>query len=1159
LAQAGACVGFPPACPSSPWMPPSSRARPFAFTFHPYGLDCVNVPKQSPWVKQKVIPINPFAPIEIENDHFKGRLMLIHDTGNEVGLEVEEEVAGDVDPDTKRRGVIFQMQGMFKKAASDGEQGGVWIGGSLPQNIKLGWIMQNVVGVCVKYVKKKTEGRSHIIVGDKGPLKPHLTFPLSQLFTIIDTPPGEEPPRLGTSDFANVKWQGPAQLKVVPTHTYSFSWKSPYLDCCSWELLNVPGVSPLPIEKIIGDMSSAHLMMYDLGVAGGSHLDWRKGSLLEFHFSRMAAGESWLEDDVGGGVMTPLGEESESEASEVEDVLVDDGEDQSSDDDGSESSEDLADEDDEALSLAESQALDEIEGWRPRLSVNGDSNLKTSVNVPYYIEAIDRRRGHRVRVWYVFWLRDPERENDWWTAKSISELASLCRRRPNLHAFRRRRGATRGCTCYGVQTLEQFRQVVRKHLDSNTKLRNIVIGNTATDLLHSKPPFDRDCAPQDNPAEEIKSEAASTTISRHQSPSPKEVRSGSSMAGSTAGSMAQLPNVAAAHVYQLSRTVKPLIIEKGAKIKRRRNKVPPMPPRFFVDTGSTVELAFAAAREGRWGLVREALVGAVHFEGRLCEELLRLSKDGMLRCFLPHDCDKPRLRLSVSQILAAHKVDRLFLGRFHAFEVHTLLQVFTFCTADEVERDEWVSKLTPTTAGTVPPSKSMVQNVVAFGDTRALLMDLTRAKRWRPSKRLVVNDRVLLKEADTVRSPRVVEGMLEQIINFPDPPSMSDLVSFTDLTCVLKAVCFDGWSQSDLIAFWLNVYHCLLLHGRHLFGMPKSRTELERFYGRVSYLVGLRPVSLKEIEINILRVPIADLLAPRTSGRARCGQFFAVCCFCARRQKRGASSYRARDTGSKGGSGTHSPVSSGSTTPTRQHGKRISKSSESESGKCLPQPKIPLPKIRMQGLFRQNRAHVCLFLGWSPEDPAKSQPAQDLRVALCLNRGNQSSLAGIPMFNAACIGDQLNDVARAFVAEYVRVKFKDGAPTSVTLPHCCRGVKRALINDPQKLLSLVWQFLPGQAENKTPPPIGFNFLKHHPDPRPLSELSKFRYSNSVLEVPPALSAHCGPELEVVAGAALACTELAGTDSVQVRVNDMAGPSLGSSGVQLSPCLSKSSL
>merc|ERR1719345_618322 len=108
--------------------------------------------------------------------------------------------------------------------------------------------------------------------------------------------------------------------------------------------------------------------------------------------------------------------------------------------------------------------------------------------------------------------------------------------------------------------------------------------------------------------------------------------------------------------------------------------------------------------------------------------------------------------------------------------------------------------------------------------------------------------------------------MLDMVLRLKDRPSTQELVEFIDESSRLKAISFDGWTNSALMAFWMNVYHCLLLHGRLLLGTPKSRRELYRFYSRVSYIVGTRPVSLKEIERHILHVPIQDRPAIEQGG-----------------------------------------------------------------------------------------------------------------------------------------------------------------------------------------------------------------------------------------------------------------------------------------------------
>jgi len=260
-------------------MPSGRGGRPFTFTFLPCGPDedTNSVPSG---FKNKVIPMNTGTPVEVENAHFKGKVMLIHETGNEPGAE-----PGCAE-NAKKRGVELQIQGKFKHPITSGDQttSGIWAGGELQEQLKLGWIMNNVVQLCGKFARKKTEGRLHFTMGGKAE-KPHLSFPATQLFTYVVTPPGSEPPKLCSEELRSLKWQGPTQLTIDPECTYTFTYNTPYLDLCSWELLKVPGVSPLPIESMLGDVSTARVILYDLGVAG-SQANWRKGVLIEWVFVR---------------------------------------------------------------------------------------------------------------------------------------------------------------------------------------------------------------------------------------------------------------------------------------------------------------------------------------------------------------------------------------------------------------------------------------------------------------------------------------------------------------------------------------------------------------------------------------------------------------------------------------------------------------------------------------------------------------------------------------------------------------------------------------------------------------------------------------------------------------------------------------------------------
>jgi len=1239
-------------------MPPSARSRPFAFTFHPNGCYLGNnndvlkngcypeantgtsssSSSPSPWPKQKVISVNSFAPIEIENDHVKGRIMLVHDTGNEVGLEADE---ADVDPDQKRKGVILQFQLKFKKDSTKGADtaSGLYIGGEMTAVLKLGFIMSKVVSLCGGYAKKKTEGRFHFVQGDAKTL-PQLAFPISQIFTSVETKKGEDPPRLGSPELLSVKWQGPARIDVNTTSTYTFFYKTPFLDACSWELLNVPGVSPLPLERILGDVMAADVCIYDLGVAG-SHANFRKGNILSFFFTRRNAGDPWLEGDCG--IHTPLDDDA-SDASEASDLeeghhdgaieMVDDADGHYDDEDlSSDDEEGIDDEEEDNISRADSKALVELEMWRPpKDDLQSDPSL-LSITLPYYIETIDRRRIRKLRVWYVFNLKDaPPSEGYWWTAKAINELASLCRPQPRLHAFRRRRGAHRGCQCYAVPTLEQFRQVVLGHLRLDTKLKRTVIASAKTDIFTAQ----SQCLPQEDtstpgqsptgessrvpirqpstlsdhsqsarqktpesaspprqktdesdlgltlgPATDKASAGASsdtlanskpidigsqcTTIPEEDRKDSKDSTGGKERTESKESRPSKIPEDSTDTTMRASTTDQGLVGKVGEKLKsfpqaafdktgsvvtqvktkaheaknkanEVKNKVqgqrrgPIVPPRFFISSNSTAcDKAFEHAKEGRPFVVHEGLVGAIHFEGRICEELLRLSKDGIARCFMPYDCDQPRLRCDVGEILQVKSIPGLFLGRFYRWEVHTLLRVFCFCSPDEADRYEWVRALTPSSAEV----EQRPSQLPVVGETATLLTDLSRARRWRPSKRIVLNDRSLLTSEDLERhtGPQLAEVTLDMVLRLKDRPSTEELVKFIDETCRLKAISFRAWDNSTVMAFWMNVYHCLLLHGRLLLGTPKSRGELARFYSRVSYLVGVRCVSLKEIEHDILRVPMPTV---STSGRARGRQFFALCCLCGRRRGRSDPEpieEPAKRSSIKGSSSSKSAKAESRSMDNMERGNpkkqgRRNKADDDPDGsedgnprsqpgravglfgqKCLPKPDVPagldkmkdkVKKLDPRVLLRRIPS-VCLFNG--ADHSSWAIPLQDMRISLCLNRTTESCLPGVALFSAKFLNEQMEEASRAFCAEFINVVLKDGQPTRIVLAPCLRGLKHELRNDVQALLSFIWPFLPKSlSSGDAPRNPQLRFAKDQGQPRRRQDLQRYLFSRQELNV-----------------------------------------------------------
>ena len=288
----------------------------------------------------------------------------------------------------------------------------IWAGGTLDGELNLGWIMSNVVSVGAKFAKKKTGGRFVIDLGSKtSPCQ--MGFHIRALMCFVRTPDGEEPPQLGSEEVENIAWAGPGLLEVDTTSTYTFIWRVAYLDLCTWELLKVPAISPLPLESVLGEIKSGCAFIYDLGRCGGEHPNWRDSLILQIFFARGSEGDDWQIDkkqsaDVPAGlddespktvleVASDASEEGSAAGSDVQELLVAD------DQSDSETTQDSLDEDaiydqdeDEmrALSKSHSAALLQIESWRPR-SIDGISPEDLRLQVPFYIEAIDRFRRRK--------------------------------------------------------------------------------------------------------------------------------------------------------------------------------------------------------------------------------------------------------------------------------------------------------------------------------------------------------------------------------------------------------------------------------------------------------------------------------------------------------------------------------------------------------------------------------------------------------------------------------------------------------------------------------------------------------------------------------------------------------------------------------------------
>jgi hypothetical protein len=123
-------------------------------------------------------------------------------------------------------------------------------------------------------------------------------------------------------------------------------------------------------------------------------------------------------------------------------------------------------------------------------------------------------------------------------------------------------------------------------------------------------------------------------------------------------------------------------------------------------------------------------------------------------------------------------------------------------------------------------------------------------RRW-PANRIVVNN-AELSLAEVPVNPVALSAELLKLA-VAAQGNLSMVHDVTIRSCALKRVDLSGLRDQDIWAFWVNVYHSLLVHAQLVAGRPSNVQQIFGFYSGCSYLVAGHAFSLLEIEHSILR------------------------------------------------------------------------------------------------------------------------------------------------------------------------------------------------------------------------------------------------------------------------------------------------------------------
>jgi len=234
--------------------------------------------------------------------------------------------------------------------------------------------------------------------------------------------------------------------------------------------------------------------------------------------------------------------------------------------------------------------------------------------------------------------------------------------------------------------------------------------------------------------------------------------------------------------------------------------------------------------------------------------------------FLKPGQKKPRLKISISSIIQVTELDPSDcpIPGVCVLQIGTLGRCHYLMLKSEESLHLWANKLQEC-CQVKQRMRHTLSNLAHLDEERPVsdIEDsfLVKSGRWKPSSRRLLNCRKLLfVERVNTSEPqdpiKHVEQLLEQAFTL-ETASTSELIFFLDGTCRLadSNVLFhiQNFTENQKVAFFLNLYHLMVLHGFIVLGSPHNAASFTSFFTQVSYEVGGDIISLAELEHQVIR------------------------------------------------------------------------------------------------------------------------------------------------------------------------------------------------------------------------------------------------------------------------------------------------------------------
>jgi hypothetical protein len=268
-----------------------------------------------------------------------------------------------------------------------------------------------------------------------------------------------------------------------------------------------------------------------------------------------------------------------------------------------------------------------------------------------------------------------------------------------------------------------------------------------------------------------------------------------------------------------------------------------------------------APAQARLSTVKSAFIARALSGRHWIEELVTITARDIL--FSHPDKSKPNLRVSISSVVKVETMsdcDAPLLPTYHFMTVETFGRSIYLMFQSEDERNEWVDcillrliKRDETRREQRSPEQSFTTHLIDVDNPLGEF--LHKSSMWDCNKRRIMNCRKFSFFAQNQTDPlALVEIALRRATALrPDGPNDSDLRGFLDCTAALKEADTHGLNEDQRKAFFLNLYHVMIMHAFLVLGPPDSSLKWISYFNSIAYQCSDDIFSLAELEHNIIR------------------------------------------------------------------------------------------------------------------------------------------------------------------------------------------------------------------------------------------------------------------------------------------------------------------